>query len=86
MHRLIERLKRLERQSAKANQSAIRIVVWAKRLPNDFVGERHAVMVRDAAQSAHGYCEYEERAGPAPSGTVMDDIPTVFMTEDDLNL
>jgi hypothetical protein len=39
-------------------------------------------MVRDAAQSAHGYCEYEERAGPAPSGTVMDDIPTVFMTEE----
>jgi hypothetical protein len=56
-------------------------------LPNDFVGERHVVIVkRESTGSPYcEWCHFEERPGPAPPGSV-DDACRVYLTEDDMAL
>jgi hypothetical protein len=58
-----------------------------KRLPEDYVGERHVVIVeREPLSSSNtGLCEFEERPGPAPPGS-DDGVPRVYLSEDEMKL
>jgi hypothetical protein len=49
--------------------------------PEDYVGERHVVIVeREPLPSSHtGQCEFEERPGPAPPGS-DDGVPRVYFS------
>jgi hypothetical protein len=82
---LISRLKRLEATTAD------RIVVYRygclKALPNDFVGARHVVIVKQESTGSpySAWCHFEERPGAAPPGSV-DDACRVYLTEDDMAL
>jgi hypothetical protein len=44
---------------------------WLTPLPDDFVGERHVVIVkREPTRSENvDWCEFEERPGPAPAAS-----------------
>lgn len=55
---------RLERLEAQRRAAAVAITRYAfvARLPDDFVGERHIVMVKNAAPSGE-WCHFEERPG-----------------------
>ena len=58
-----------------------------RRLPDEFVGERHIVVVKREPTSTPNWetCEFEERAGPEAPGT-RDDAGRVYLSEDDMNL
>jgi len=73
-------------QSQEAREAAIQIGVL-RRLPDDFVGERHIVVVKRYPTSTPNWqpCEFEERPGPAPSG-VQDGASRIYVEEDDLRL
>jgi hypothetical protein len=63
--RLIARLKRLE-----AITPPVPILVqygWVTRLPKDYVGERHVVIVKREPSGSGNleWCQFEERRGPA---------------------
>jgi hypothetical protein len=77
-------LKRLEARTRQAMWSIFRIG-RLKRLPDDFLGKRHVVIVKNASDTPTGFCEFEERPGPASNG-IHADIPTVYLSEDDINL
>ena len=84
--KLISRLERLEAR-CQAMQPQLRYGIL-KRLPPDYEGERHIVVVSENPMptSPHVACVFEERAGRAPRGTKVDNIPRAYMSEDDLNL
>ena len=64
---LLSRLGRLETRNQEARQSVMQ-VGSLKKLPDDFVGERHVVVVKRQQTSTPNYesCEFEERPGPEP--------------------
>jgi len=82
---LISRLKRLE--ATTADRTVVYRYGCLKALPNDFVGERHVVIVKQQSTgSPHSaWCDFEERPGPAPPGSV-DEACRVYLTEDDMAL
>jgi hypothetical protein len=81
---MLSRLKRLEAQPGLRPRCALRWGVL-KRLPEDYVGERHVVIVESEppASSHGGQCEFEERPGPPPPGCA-DDIPRVYLSATDI--
>jgi hypothetical protein len=83
---LITRLERLEERSREDRRSTMQFGLL-KQLPDDFVGERHVVVVKRELTSTPNWeqCEFEERPGPAPHGT-QDDACRFYMSEDDINL
>jgi hypothetical protein len=70
---LLARLERLEAILAP-KQVPRRCYGWLATLPDDYVGERHTVIVKqEPTGSPHfEWCEWEEREGPAPSAPVVD--------------
>ena len=43
---------------------------YLTRMPEDFLGERHIAIVKSEPKGLHEeWCEFEERAGPAPPGS-----------------
>jgi len=84
--KLLSRLERLEAVSQDARQSVMQ-VGSLKKLPDDFVGERHVVVVKRYPSGTPNWepCEFEERPGPAPSG-VQDEASRIYVEEDDLRL
>jgi hypothetical protein len=74
------RLEKLEKGSRReASKRATIRYGWVKRLPMDFAGERHTVIVkREPAGSP--WCHFEERPGPAPPGSEHDGL-TICLTE-----
>ncbi len=66
--RLKSRLVRLERIEA-VSRLVIRIRIGAvKRLPREYTGERHLVVVKQLPPRSpgHEWVEFEERPGPEP--------------------
>jgi len=64
--RMWSRLKRLEAQR-RLRPPVLRWGVL-KRLPEEYAGERHVVIVESelSSSSRTGQCEFEERPGPPP--------------------
>ena len=58
-----------------------------RRLPDDFVGERHIIVVKREPTSTPNWeaCEFEERPGSEPPGT-RDESCRVYLTEADMRL
>ena len=65
---LRSRLERLEAHRRLATPTLLRYG-WVKRLPSDYVGDRHVVLVtRWPTASPHAeWCQFEERPGPGPN-------------------
>jgi hypothetical protein len=84
--RTLSRLKRLETHPGQRPPLAFRIGLL-KRLPADYVGERHVVIVeREPFSSFHTVeCEFEERPGPVPPGS-NDGVPRVYFSEDEMKI
>jgi hypothetical protein len=84
--KLLSRLGRLENHYQEARQSVMP-VGSLKKLPDDFVGERHVVAVKRQQTSTPGYesCEFEERPGPEPPG-MRDSACRIFVAEEDRGL
>ena len=84
--RMLSRLNRLESHPALRPTGVLRIGLL-KRLPEDYVGERHVVMVeREPFSSFHTVqCEFEERPGPAPPGS-DDGVPRLYLSEDEMRI
>ena len=84
--RMLSRLERLETHPGLRPPLAFRIGLL-KRLPEEYVGERHVVIVeREPFSSFHsGPCEFEERPGPAPPGS-DDGVPRVYLSEDEMKI
>ena len=84
--RMLSRLKRLETQPGLLPPSGFR---WGllKRLPEDYIGERHvAIVEREPPSSSNtGQCVFEERPGPALPGS-EDPSFNVYLSEDDMGL
>jgi len=78
---LITRLERLEAKTANRRTVVYRYG-YLKTLPNDFVGERHVVIVKREPSGATGqdeWCEFEERPGPAPVDAQEEDCTTIYI-------
>ena len=84
--KLLSRLERLEVQ-AQATQEATIQIGPLKRLPADFLGDRHVVVARRYPSGTPNWetCEFEERPGPAPSG-VQNGASRIYLEEGDLGL
>ena len=53
---------------------------YLKKLPADYVGERHVAIVKREPSGALGkgeWCEFEERPGPAPVDAQEEDAITI---------
>ena len=52
-----------------------------RRLPHDFTGEHHVVVVESEPTRSPDveWCEFEERAGPAPAGLQTDRSFNVYL-------
>jgi hypothetical protein len=79
--RLLERIKRLEQMQKLAKPSIFRSGCL-KRLPEDYVGERHIVIVKREPTELPNVerCRFEERPGPGPPD-LDDSSLTVYLTE-----
>ena len=79
---LRSRLEKLEMHSEQAKPLMLRYG-WLKPLPEDYIGERHVVIVkREPTETPNmEWCEFEERPGPAPAGP-EDNACTVYLTRD----
>ena len=84
--KLLSRLERLEAQAQAARGEMIQIGPL-KRLPADFIGDRHVVVARRYPSGTPNWetCEFEERPGPALPG-VHDGAGRIYVEEDDLRL
>lgn len=84
--KLLSRLERLEVQAQAAQEATIQIGPL-KRLPADFLGDRHVVVARRQATSTPNWesCEFEQRPGPEPPGA-RNQVGRIYLTEDDLRL
>jgi hypothetical protein len=74
-------LQRLEAKT-EVNTSVMFRYGWLRPLPSDFIGEKHAVIVkREPTTRANvEWCEFEERPGPAPT-SCFDGSFTVHLTK-----
>ena len=81
------RLKKLEDRGGLGDGGIDFRMGPLKRLPADYTGTRHIVIVsRGPGPGPRSeWIEAEERPGPAPSDT-EDPIPTIFLSEADMNL
>jgi len=79
-------VRRLEARSQQAREAVVQFGLL-KRSPDDYVGERHVVVVKREPTSTPNWetCEFEERPGPEPPGR-HEDACRIYMTEDDMNL
>ena len=79
--RLLERVKQLEQRQELAKPSIFQSG-WLKPLPEDYVGERHVVIVKRerTASPCIEWCRFEERPGAAPPD-LNDSNFTVYLTE-----
>jgi hypothetical protein len=84
--RIVSRLKRLEARLESKPPCVLRYG-RLKSLPDDFVGERHVVIVKreSGATPDIEICEFEERPGPAPPGS-HDGVPRMYLSEADMKL
>jgi hypothetical protein len=84
--RMWSRLNRLESHPGLRPPLAFRIGLL-KRLPQDYVGERHVVIVeREPFSSFHTVqCEFQERPGPPPPGS-DDGVPRLYLSEDEMKI
>jgi hypothetical protein len=66
---LLSRLERLEAVTPWIHTQCIFRYGWLHPLPSEFIGERHVVIVKRESTASPNIevCEFEERAGPAPS-------------------
>jgi hypothetical protein len=63
------RVKRLEARTKARTIPPFRSG-YLTRLPEEYTGERHVIIVRSEPDGLHGeWCEFEERPGPAPPGS-----------------
>jgi hypothetical protein len=76
--RLRARLKRLESRPGWREPYSLQIGVLKRRLPADYVGERHFALMGSSPRI--GLLEYEERPGPAPPGS-EDGYGRIILTE-----
>jgi hypothetical protein len=65
---LISRIEALEVRFEASEPEFLRTGWLAAALPQDYAGERHYVVVKHAPTKSTNieWCEFEERAGPAP--------------------
>ncbi len=64
---LLSRLERLEVQTAASHQVRIRLGDL-RRLPDDYVGERHIVVAKELpSKNGQEWVEFEEVPGPDPN-------------------
>ena len=84
--RMLSRLNRLESHPGLRPPCAFRMGLL-KRLPEDYVGEHHVVIVESEPFSSFHtvQCEFEERPGPAPRGP-EDPGCVVYFTPDEMKL
>ncbi len=63
-------VSRLETLEARLQPKVTRLIRygWTTRLPADYTGERHVVVVKRTPGGSPNFewCEFEERPGPAP--------------------
>ena len=85
--KLVSRLARLEAEFRREDAGTVIQIGLLRRLPNDFVGDRHVVVVRREKTGIPDWegCEFEERPGPAPAGAGEPNAP-IFLSEADLGL
>jgi hypothetical protein len=84
--RMLSRLERLETHPGLRPPCAFHIGLL-KRLPEDYVGERHVVILEREPFSSFDTveCEFEERPGPVPPGS-DDGVPRVYLSEDEMKI
>jgi len=84
--KLLSRLERLEAQAQAARGEMIQIGPL-KRLPDDFLGDRHVVVTKRYPSSTPNWetCEFEERPGPEPRG-VHDEASRIYLDPEDFGL
>jgi hypothetical protein len=85
---LRSRLERLEVRMEPKKPQPIRCG-YLKKLPTDYVGERHVVTVKREPAEAPGdvgWCEFEERPGPAPLDAQEDDGITMYIVYRDTEI
>jgi hypothetical protein len=76
MRSLLTRLKRLENVQAAERWPQIELQIgYLKKLPPEYVGERHVVTV---GQLSDGTYHWEERPGPAPANEDDGDARTII--------
>jgi hypothetical protein len=82
---LKSRLRRLETRSEEVQP--LMQIGPLRKLPDDYVGERHVVVVKRELTSTPNCeaCEFEERPGPEPRGA-DDQACRVFVSEADMRL
>src|SRR5262249_22952483 len=87
MRSLLNRISELERH-LRASRPFIMRYGWLKRLPDDFVGERHIMMIKcePTDETNKFWEEYEERPGPPPLGETDDGAFTVYLTREPTQL
>jgi hypothetical protein len=68
---LFARLARLEARPQAAKPAILRYG-WVKPLPDDYIGEKHTVIVKRelTGQPNIEWCQFEERRGQPPAGRV----------------
>ena len=78
---LLKRIQLLEQRLDLAKPVLIRYS-WVKRLPKEYVGERHVVIVKRTPTRLQGFewCRFEERPGAAPPD-LDDSSLTVCLTK-----
>ena len=75
------RVERLEARMPAKKLGMLR-TGYLTHLPEDFTGERHVVIVKQEpveGSPGHQWCEFEERPGPAPTGS-DDGGLTIYLT------
>ena len=79
---LLFRLEQLEART-QAREPSIFRYGWVTRLPEDFTGERHTVIVmRQATGSSNTeWCHFEERPGPALPGSEDDSLTITNLSQ-----
>jgi hypothetical protein len=78
---LLSRLERLEARKLASKPLIMTRLGYLARLSEDFLGERHVVIVkREPTGSPYEErCDFAERPGPAPPGS-DDGIWTIYLT------
>jgi hypothetical protein len=78
--------KRLEKLEARIVSETLPFFRygWVKRLPKEYLGERHIVIVKREPTGSPNmeWCEFEERAGPPATDSQGDDCTVYLMKRD----
>ena len=77
--RLLDRVRKLAQAQADADVSVTLILGHVKRLPPDYVGERHAIITKELGiRNGYRWVEYTEVPGPKPEPTNEGDEEPCF--------